>query len=108
MLYICRKIERTMLNLSDCCIKLAEFRDAHSQEYGIKRIGIFGSVARQQNREDSDIDIVVHIDNPTLSTMYNLCQALTDCFGCKTDVIVMRKSLRELMKKNIERDAIYV
>ncbi|MDO4161088.1 MAG: nucleotidyltransferase domain-containing protein [Prevotellaceae bacterium] len=97
-----------MLNLNDCCRKLADFKNAHSQEYGIKKIGIFGSVARQENTEDSDIDIVVHIDNPTLAGMYNLHEALVECFGCDVDVIRMRNSLRDLMKRNIERDTIYV
>lgn len=97
-----------MMNITDCCNKLADFKQAHAEEYGIKNIGIFGSVARQENTEDSDIDIVVDIDSPTLTGMHNLRQALNMCFGCHVDVVVMRKSLRKLLKDNIERDAIYV
>lgn len=102
------KHHNAMLNLSDCCAKLAAFKAAHSHEYGIKKIGIFGSVARKENKENSDIDIVVHIDDPSWVAFCNLQDALTECFGCNVDVVMMRDSLRTLMKRNIERDAIYV
>ena len=57
--------------LNECKAKLVSFKQCFGHEFGIKSIGIFGSVARQENREDSDLDID-DIDNPTLSTMYTL------------------------------------
>ena len=50
-----------MLVLQDCISKLADFKAAFSQKYGITKLGIFGSVARKENTEDSDIDIVVEV-----------------------------------------------
>ena len=97
-----------MMNVNDCQAKLSTFKERFSDEYGIKNIGIFGSVARQDNTEDSDIDIVVDIDNPTLVSMFSLRAALSSLFGCKVDLIRMRESLPSIMKKNIERDVIYV
>ena len=55
-----------MLCLNECKAKLVSFKQCFGHEFGIKSIGIFGSVARQENREDSDLDIVVDIDNPPL------------------------------------------
>ena len=45
---------------------ILSFLKAHKQEmrrgYGVKRIGLFGSYARQAENEDSDIDIVVEFE----------------------------------------------
>ena len=97
-----------MLRLQECIQKLRDFKNDFGTEFGILRLGIFGSVARQQNREDSDIDIVVEIEKPTLSIMYELREMLKNLFGCEVDLVRFRESLRPLFKSNIQRDVIYV
>ena len=97
-----------MLRLQDCIQKLHDFKSDFGTKYGILRLGIFGSVARQQNREDSDIDIVVEVEKPTLSLMYELREMLKKLFGCEVDLVRFRESLRPLFKSNIQRDVIYV
>lgn len=97
-----------MLCLDECKAKLVSFKQCFGHEFGIKSIGIFGSVARQENREDSDLDIVVDIDNPTLSTMYTLKTVLTEMFHCEIDLVRFRSSLPPFLKQNIEKEAIYV
>lgn len=97
-----------MLLLKDCIAKLSDFKTRSGQKYGIQKLGIFGSVARQENTENSDIDIVVELQDPTLSKMYDLNEKLTSLFGCNVDVVRFRKSLRPLFKANILNDVIYV
>jgi len=97
-----------MLVLQDCINKLADFKAAFSQKYGIIKLGIFGSVARKENTENSDIDIVVEVKKPTLSLMYELREALKALFGCEVDLVRFRESLRPLLKSNIQKDVIYV
>lgn len=57
------------LNLNGCKKKLKEFRKVYGTSLGINRIGIFGSVARGENTDDSDIDIVVDVTNPSFAVM---------------------------------------
>jgi len=97
-----------MLILKDCISKLERFKADSGQEYGIISLGIFGSVARKENVEDSDIDIVVEVKKPTLSLMYELKEALKALLGCEVDLVRFRESLRPLFKSNIQRDVIYV
>ena len=97
-----------MLKLQDCIDKLAGFKKAFGSKYGILKLGIFGSVARKENTENSDIDIVVEVKQPTLSLMYELREALKSLFGCDVDVVRFRDSLRPLFKANIQKDVIYV
>ena len=97
-----------MLVLQDCISKLTDFKADFSQKFGITKLGIFGSVARKENTEDSDIDIVVEVKKPSLQLMYDLKEALKKLFGCEVDLIRFRDSLRPLFKSNIMRDVIYV
>lgn len=97
-----------MITLQECLSKLADFKQEHGASYGITRIGVFGSVARQENTDDSDIDIVVEVSKPTLSLMYQLRQALTTLLGRTVDLVRMRDSLRPVFKSTIQQEAIFV
>jgi len=97
-----------MKTTSEYMALLRKYMVENAHKYGIMRMGIFGSVARQENREDSDLDIVVDIDNPTLSTMYTLKTVLTEMFHCEIDLVRFRSSLSPFLKQNIEKEAIYV
>ena len=97
-----------MLILQDCIAKLKTFKADFGSQFGITKLGIFGSVARQENGEDSDIDIVVELPHPSLRIMYELKEALKAVLGCEVDLVRQRDSLRPLFKRNIQKDVIYV
>ena len=99
-----------MLCLDECKAKLVSFKQCFGHEFGIKSIGIFGSVARQENREDSDLDIVVDIDNLSSvpKAQGTLKTVLTEMFHCEIDLVRFRSSLPPFLKQNIEKEAIYV
>ena len=97
-----------MLVLQDCINKLTAFKKTFGKQFGITKLGIFGSVARQSNTEASDLDIVVEVEKPTLSLMYELKNKLVELFNCNVDLVRFRNSLRPLFKANILNDVIYV
>ena len=97
-----------MLVLQDCIEKLSAFKREFGRQYGITKPGIFGSVARQENTEDSDIDIVVEVEKQTLSLMYELREMLKSVFKCEVDLVRFRSTLRPLFKSNILNDVVYV
>jgi predicted nucleotidyltransferase len=97
-----------MLVLQDCIQKLSNFKMMFAQKYGITKLGIFGSVARNEHSEQSDIDIVVEVKKPSLRLMYELKEALKQLFNCEVDLVRFRDSLRPLFKSNIQRVVIYV
>ena len=97
-----------MLKLSDSIVRLAALKKASERELGITRLGIFGSVARQENNEESDLDVVVEMEQPTLRRMYQLEESIKSELGCNVDLVQMRPTLRPLLRKNILRDVIYV
>lgn len=97
-----------MITLQECLSKLAIFKQEQGEQFGITRLGVFGSVARQENTDESDIDIVVEISKPTLSLMYQLRQALSSLLGRTVDLVRMRDSLRPVFKSTILQEAIFV
>jgi len=47
------------MSRSDILKILTKFKENHAEEYGILSMGIFGSVARDQATDESDVDVVV-------------------------------------------------
>jgi uncharacterized protein len=77
-------------------------------EFGLKRIGLFGSYARGEDREESDIDIVVEIEKPDLFHLIGIKQAIEEVLGTRVDVVRLRETMNQALRSRIERDVIYV
>ena len=70
--------------------------------YGISRIGIFGSVARGEQQEGSDVDVYVELSSPDLFSLVHIKDELQQLFGCPVDVVRLRDNMNELLKRSIE------
>ena len=76
--------------------------------YGVTRLALFGSMARDESRPDSEIDIVVAFDGPATSNRYFGVQFyLEDELGSPVDLVTV-KAMREELRPYIEREAINV
>ena len=84
------------------------FKQEHANEYGINRMGIFGSVARGEQSENSDIDVFFEADKISLFRMGGLTYDLEELFGAPVDVVHSHKNINPKLKKRIEKDIIYV
>ena len=92
--------------------EIIDFLSAHKiefkQDFGLVKIGLFGSYARGENFEDSDIDIVVELKKPDLFYLIGIKQTVEDALGAKVDVVRLRDKMNKSLRYRIERDAIYV
>ena len=78
------------------------------ERYGVKEIGIFGSFVRGEEREDSDIDILVEFEKPIgFFKFLELEEYLSNLIGRKVD-LVSKKALKPRIGKHILREVIYV
>ena len=76
--------------------------------FGVTRLALFGSTARDVANRESDFDILVAFDGPATSAKYFGVQfLLEDLFGCSVD-LVTEKALRSELRAYIEKEAIYV
>ncbi len=76
--------------------------------FGVKRLALFGSVARDQARPESDVDLLVEFDGePTLARYMGLKFHLEDALGARVDLITT-SGLKPRARPLVERDAIDV
>ena len=82
-------------------------KDVLVAKYGVTRLGIFGSVARDEATPGSDVDIVVEMP-PDLFQMVHMQDELEEILRTSVDLIRYQKYLNALLKRRIDNEAIYV
>ena len=96
------------MNRSRVLELLARHKGELARQFGVTRLALFGSLARDAGRDDSDMDILVDFDGPATSVRYFGVQFyLEDIFGRPVD-LVTEKALRPELRPRIEREAIHV
>jgi uncharacterized protein len=97
-----------MRKLQDIEAKLKENKDLLSERFNVKEIGIFGSFVRGEQKETSDLDILVEFEGRvSLFEMVRLERFLSELLGEKVD-LVMKNSLKPRIGKHILREVVYV
>lgn len=96
-----------MKTLNDYLTLLKQFKKESAAKYGIRSIGIFGSVSRGENRPDSDVDVFVELEEADPFILFDIRENLQSLFGCNVDLIRLREGLRSLLLKRIEEDGVY-
>ncbi len=86
---------------------LKKHKNEFMEKYNVEKIGPFGSYARGEAREDSDIDIFVRM-KPDLFTMVELKEQIERDLQKKVDIIRLREKMNEALKRRILKDRIYV
>jgi predicted nucleotidyltransferase len=87
---------------------LRKFVAEHGAEYGIMRIGIFGSVARGEQTETSDVDIYYEGPALGLKSLAGLPQALSEYLNAPVDIVREHEGLNSSFRNRIMREVIYV
>jgi predicted nucleotidyltransferase len=87
--------------------ELRNHRAEFGRLYGVTKIGVFGSVARDEPRKDSDIDVVVEMREPDLFYLVHIKETLEKDFQCPVDVIRYRTTMNRYLKARIDKDACY-
>jgi predicted nucleotidyltransferase len=87
---------------------LARFRERKQDEFGIVRIGVFGSVARDEIAGASDVDVVVELVQPDLLLLVGIKQELEALLDEPVDVVRYRDRMNPFLKRRIEQEAVYV
>lgn len=78
------------------------------ERYGVQRLRLFGSFARNAARDDSDVDVLVDFGQPpNADRFFGVQFYLEDLLGRSVDV-ASETALRERLRPYVERDAIAV
>ena len=86
---------------------LRESKPVLEQEFPVWRLALFGSVARDEADEQSDVDILVEVEPSIGLGFVTLAERLESLLGHKVD-LVSRRGIKPLLWKRIERELIDV
>lgn len=86
---------------------LREHKRELVERYGITRLGIFGSVARDEAIDSSDVDVVVEMP-PDMFARVNLKEELEMILSSKVDMVRYWQRMNHYLKRRIDREAYYV
>ena len=88
-------------------LQLLEKNRAEIKKFGVSEIGVFGSVARGEETDVSDVDVLVELETKTFDAYMKLLFFLEDLFESKVD-LVMKGTIKPLIKDRILAETIYV
>lgn len=81
-----------------------------AQEYGVHVVGLFGSYVRDEQRADSDIDILVELERPPRISLIGLVELeyyLSDILETKVDIAV-KSNLKKRIGERILDEVVLV
>lgn len=97
-----------MMSRSECVKLLRGYFYSTARFYGVRRMALFGSVAREEHSGDSDVD-VAYEGEPDLLLRCRIKRELETLFKCNVDVVRLRPGLRgTLFEDKISKDIVYV
>lgn len=87
---------------------LSSCRHTLMREFGVRSLRIFGSVARNEHKETSDVDVCVETETPNPFLIMDLKAYLENLFDCPVDIVRFREKMNPFLKQQIEEEGIYV
>lgn len=86
---------------------LKEYKNQASEEYGLQEIGIFGSFARAEASDNSDVDVVIRVRKPDLFMLAGIKSDLEELLNRPVDIVTYRETMNQFLKKRIDGETIY-
>jgi len=96
-----------MILQKDIESKLKALKPMLSNKYNVEKIGYFGSLARNEQNEDSDIDILVSLNKPLGWAFFDLQDLLEKELNSKVDLVSI-KALKEQLRDIILKEVKYI
>jgi len=88
---------------------LAEHKDEIREKYRVVILGVFGSYAREEQKETSDVDIIVELERPIGLKFYEFWDYIENILGTKADVLTLSAlKQKTLLWEKVKEDIIYV
>jgi len=87
--------------------ELSKNKSYIEQNFEVDKIGLFGSYAKGEQTEDSDIDIYVEFKHKTFDNLAGLWNYLEEIYHKKIDLFHKHKNNNQVIISNIQKDVIY-
>ena len=96
------------MNRDEILTLLRKFKQDYAEQYGIIEIGVFGSTARNEIREDSDVDICIKTRIPNPFMLVHIKETIEELVHKPVDIVRVRENMNPFLKQRIDKEALYV
>ncbi|WP_300464881.1 nucleotidyltransferase domain-containing protein [Desulfobacula sp.] len=86
---------------------LRNYKNEVANQYNILTIGVFGSVARGESGDESDVDIVIRISETDFFMLAGMKEDLEKRLNKSIDIITYTDSMNPFLKNRIDHKAVY-
>ena len=87
---------------------LREFKRDYAEKYGILEIGVFGSTARDEAGEESDVDICIKTKTPNPFALVHIKEDIEEMVRKHVDIVRVRDKMNPFLRERIEKEGLYV
>ena len=87
---------------------LKSHKNYFKEKYQISKIILFGSYSREEEKDDSDIDIAIETPVSDYFLLYDLKDELEKIFNKKIDLVRLRNKMNSVFKNRINKEGIHV
>lgn len=97
-----------MKNLDEIQKTLREQKPYLTEKFGVRVLGVFGSYVHQEQRSDSDLDLLIELDRPPRISLIGLVEVeeyLSQLLGVKVDLAI-KKNLKKRIGVRILQEVI--
>lgn len=87
---------------------LKAFKEESGARYGILALGVFGSVARDEANESSDVDVVLKTETSDPYNIVHIKEDLEQRLRLHVDIVRLREKMNSFLENRIKTEAVYV
>ena len=96
------------MNKDECVQLFKKYMDILKAKYGITSLSLFGSTARGEQKENSDIDLFVDTETPNPFLLMDAKEFLEKETGSSVDIIRNHQTLNPRLRRRILKDGIFI
>jgi hypothetical protein len=96
-----------MANFNEIMLKIQDRRQELAERFSVRSIGVFGSTSTGQASAESDVDVLVELNEPTFDNFMELKFRLEEILGRDVD-LVLKDAIKPRIKPVIEKEVRYV
>ena len=100
--------ENGMKSTQEILALLAQTKPELERRFGVRRIGLYGSVATGSHTESSDIDLIVELREPKFDDLAGLYIYMEQTLDRKVDIRRLSKNIDTPFMRRIEKEALFV
>lgn len=80
----------------------------NKEKYGLVKMGLFGSFVRNENKDDSDIDIGIELKKSNFFIRMQIKEELEKIYNRSVDVVSLKSLMTPYFSNELNKDIVYV